>query len=49
MKTTIKFQKIYTKDIMNGYVYVGKHIYIYKLSMAYNIRVATFVCTWFST
>ena len=36
MKMTKKFKK-YKKDIITGYVNVGKNIIIKKLSMAYNI------------
>ena len=43
------FKKIYTKDTINGYVYVEKASKILKLSMACNIGVANFVHTWCST
>ena len=48
MKMT-KNLKIYTKDIINGYVYVEKISEILKLSMACNIGVTNFVGTWCST
>jgi hypothetical protein len=41
-----KFQKIYTKDIINGYVYVLKISYCLKIYMPYNIGVAKLVSTW---
>ena len=31
------FWKVYTKDVINGYVYVEKYLKKLKLSMPYNI------------
>ena len=47
MNMTIFFKV--TKDIINGYVYVEKISQFLKLSMAYNMGVANFVYTQFST
>ena len=48
MKMTKIFKK-YTRDIVNGYVYVEKISLILKLSMACDIGVANFVRTRCST
>ena len=48
MNMAKKFNK-YTKDVINGYVYVEKVSYNLNLSMPYNIGIANLSRMWCST